>query len=391
MKNSYVRALALIAVAITLASLMPLSRAQTSDYAVSFLVQNKPDGDITYELKITIPASLYQYYASRGGLIFSEADFAKFVTPDALKPVADQLWSISNTSEDFANAVLMIVHQITYQEVIPTEYPIQTLGDGKGDCDLFALTAASILEAGGINTVLIYYKDKLHMEIGVQLPQAPVEGRVNVYSVTYQNSSYYIGETTGGAWRTGWRIGECPQDYQGISALVIPLQSHEQPSIGQVSATIRELPHSTVTLQASSGLMLENNQVTISGQILPEAANENVTLKAKINSDTWTDIGTVLTQAEGRFEYTWMPPAGFITVQASWVGNNQLNGARSGEANVTVLPMFVIGVIGTSVLAIAVVAVAVIRSKHKKHELTPPSTPVPQMPTEPPPPSTITT
>lgn len=387
MKNASIKALILITIAITLVSLMPLSKAQSSDYTVSFLVQNKPDSDMTYELKITIPAALYQYYASKGGLIFSEADFAKFVTPDTLKPVADQLWQVSNNSEDFTNAVLMMVHQITYQEMVPTEYPVQTLVDGKGDCDLFAVTAASILEAGGINTVLLYYKDKLHMEIGVQLPEAPVDARTQVYSVTYQNASYYIGECTGGAWRYGWRIGECPTDYQSISALVIPLQSHEQTSVGQVSATIRALPPSTLSLQVSSGIMLENNQVTISGQILPETANENVTLKAKINSDTWTDIGTVLTQADGRFEYTWVPPTGgFLSVQASWVGNTLLNGAKSSEASVTVLPMFVLGVIATSVLAIAIVAVAFLRTKHKKPDAPQPSATAPQTLTEPPPP-----
>ena len=389
MKNLYVKALALIAIAVTLASIVPLSKAQSSDSTVTFLVQNKPDSDTTYKLTITVPASLYQYYASRGGLIFSDSDFAKFVTPDTLKPVADQLWQVCNNSEDFTNAVLMLVHQINYQEIVPSEYPIQTLVENKGDCDLFVTIAASILEAGGINCVLIYYKDQSHMQLGVQLPQAPINGRVNVVSVTYQTASYYIGECTGGQWRTGWRVGECSTEYQGVSGVVIPLPTHEQTYVGQVSATIRPLDPSTLSLQVSSGFMLENNQVTISGQILPATANENVTLKAKINSDTYTDLATVATQADGSFQYTWTPPtSGFISVQASWVGNNQLNGAKSGEASMTVLPLFVIGAIATSVLAVAIVAVAVVHSKHKKRELAPPSVSMPS--TEPPPPPTTT-
>lgn len=55
-----------------------------------------------------------------------------------------------------------------------------------------------------------------------------------------------------------------------------------------ISASLRELDPSTLALQISSSIMLENNNVTISGQILPQTANENVTLQAKINSDSWT-------------------------------------------------------------------------------------------------------
>ena len=72
----------------------------------------------------------------------------------------------------------MLVHQITYKEVVPGKYPVETLVEDMGDCDLFVYIAASILEAGGINAVLIYYRDLLHMEIGVDLGTAPTEPRV---------------------------------------------------------------------------------------------------------------------------------------------------------------------------------------------------------------------
>ena len=62
-----------------------------------------------------------------------------------------------------------MVHQITYEEIAASKYPIETLADGKGDCDLFVYIAASILEAGGVPVVLLYYKDKLHMELAVDL------------------------------------------------------------------------------------------------------------------------------------------------------------------------------------------------------------------------------
>ena len=141
----------------------------------------------------------------------------------------------------------------------------------------------------------------------------------------------------------------------------------EQILIGQVSATLRELDHSTFALQISTSIMLENNNVTISGQILPKTANENVTLKAKINSDSWTTIGTVETQADGRFIYSWVPPTGgVLTVQASWVGNRQYNGATSAETNVIVLPLLIVVLIVALVLVVVIFVVVAVKMIRKK-------------------------
>jgi hypothetical protein len=61
-----------------------------------------------------------------------------------IKPIADRLWQIYNNTEDFTNGVLMLV-QITFEESAPGKYPVKTLVAVKGDCDLFAIIAASIL------------------------------------------------------------------------------------------------------------------------------------------------------------------------------------------------------------------------------------------------------
>ena len=146
----------------------------------------------------------------------------------------------------------MLVHEITYQEVIPGKYPMETLAAGYGDCDLFAYIAASILEAGGIPVVLIFYQAQQHMEIGVDLGTAPTDARVQVFSVNVQNVSYYIAECTGSQWRDGWRVGETPSEYQNVSSQVVTLGNMEQSSIGQVSASLRELDASTLALHVSS-------------------------------------------------------------------------------------------------------------------------------------------
>ncbi len=387
MKTSYIRALSVAVIAVMVLSLVPLGKSQdqSQGYNSSFLLLNKPEGDVTYELNVTIPQVLYQYYATQNHALYIDSDFEKFVTPNALKPIADKLWQIYNNTEDFTNGVLMLVHQITYREVIPGKYPVETLVAGNGDCDLFSEIAASILEAGGIPVVLIHYPAQQHMEIGVDLGGAPKEARVQVYSVNVQNVSYYIAECTGSQWRDGWRVGETPSEYQNVSSQVITLENMDQSSVGQVSATIRELDPSTLTLQISPSIMLDGGSVKISGQILPQTANENVSLQTKINGGGWTPLANVTTLADGRFQYNLAPSTGgTVSVQASWLGNRQYNGATSAQASVIVIPAFIAALIAALVLTLIVMFVLVfVKIRHRKPEHMQPS--VQQTETMPPP------
>jgi hypothetical protein len=379
MKRTYFRAVSVAVIIVFVLSLAPLSQvqAQTTDYTVSFLLYNHPDGGLTYELNVTIPQALYQYYTLQNHGLYSNADFAKFVTPNTLKPIADKLWEIYNNTEDFTDGVLMLVHQITYQEVVPGRYPVETLVNGYGDCDLFAYIAASILEAGGIPTVLLYYKAQEHMEIGVDLGSAPTEARVGTYSINYQGVSYYIGECTGNGWRTGWRIGETPSQYQNISSQVIMLENMEQTSVGQISASLKELDASNLSLQIFPPLLIENNNVSVSGQILPKVANENVTLQTEINGCGWTTVGTVLTQVDGRFEYNWAPAMyGLVAIQATWQGNRNYNGATSAQASVLIFPMYLVFLIVALVLSITLLMVVLFKTRHTKQTFTQPTSPL---------------
>jgi hypothetical protein len=372
MKNIYIKAISVTVIVLVFFSLVPLGKPQdqSKDYERSFLLLNHPDGDTTYELNITIPQLLYQYYSMQDHTLFSDSDFAKFVTPYALKPIADKLWQIYNDTEDFTNGVLMLVHQISYREIVPGKYPIETLVNGVGDCDLFVYIAASILEAGGIPVVLLYYGNQLHMELGVDLGRVPTEARVEVYSVNVKNVSYYIAECTGEQWREGWRVGETPSEYQNVSSQVSTLENMEQSSIGQVSASLRELDHSTLSLQISPSIILENTNLTITGQIYPKSANENVTVQAKIYSDSWTNIATAKTQADGRFEVTWAPPSGgSIAVQANWLGNRQYNGATSAQTNIIILPIFLAALILCLVLAAVVLLLVFFKTRRKNPDL----------------------
>jgi len=75
-----------------------------ANYTFSYSLLNQPDGSSRYELTVTVTSSLYEYYSSKDHDLYS-LDFSKFVTPYALKPIADSLWSIYSDEEDFANGV----------------------------------------------------------------------------------------------------------------------------------------------------------------------------------------------------------------------------------------------------------------------------------------------
>ena len=376
MKNSVFRIVCLLIVLAAVLSLIPPnSRAagQTvEEHRVSFLIFNRPNGDKTYELTLTIPQTLYQYYTQKSHYVFSSRDFSKFVTPQAFQQVADTLWQLYDTPEDFTNAVLTIVHQITYEETIPSFYPVETLVKGKGDCDLFVYIAASILEAGGINTVLLFYETQAHMQLGVDIGYLPVDVRSEAVHVNYQNVHYYIAECTGSAWRTGWRVGECSTIYQNVSVQVTPITGMEKTSIGQISTNLRELDPSTITLQVSPSFMIENTELVISGQILPLTPNENVTIRAQIPNQGWVTVLTIPTQQDGRFNCTWTPlSVGSIELQASWIGNNQYNGATSRSYNIVILPLYFVILLIVAVIAALLFAVMILKIKHRKSQLPP--------------------
>ena len=332
---------------------------------ISYQLLNELNGNVTYELNVVVPQSLLDYYEDKRTDLRSSS-FPDYVTPYALEPVADCLWQIYETDEEFTNGVLMLVHQITYEETAPSKYPVETMVDGKGDCDLFSFIAASILEAGGIDVVLLHYESLSHMNIGVGLSSPPEYARDSVFYVTDDGVRYYIAECTGGNWKEGWRVGECPEDCKEASSRIYSLESAEAVAPGQVSAGFSALDPSTMSLQISSFVVLQDSGVTFRGQISPGAADREVTVYAKFNLSTWTVIGSTATQSDGSFEYFWIAEnAGLCMVQASCSGDDQYTGAISPTKNTVVIPFFVGVLIAVAVIAgfIALIASLVSRSR----------------------------
>lgn len=376
MKSGMLKAAILFTITLILFS--TISPATAQDHSLSYQLLNRLDGNVTYELNVVVPETLEDYYAGSSHRLTSSSEFSKFVTPYALQPIAERLWEIYDEEEDFANGVLMMMHQISYVETTPGKYPVETMVDGQGDCDLFSFIAASVIKAGGLDVVLLYYEEQSHMNIGVHLSSAPEDGRDSVFYVTHDGTRYYVAECTGGNWEDGWRIGECPPDLKEVSAEVVTLENAEEVAPGQVSASFTAMEPSGLSLEVSPIISIQNSAVIIGGQLVPQIPNENITLYAKINSDAWTVIGSVVTQSDGHFEYAWIADvAGSHAIRAGWSGNELYTGAMSSAKSATVIPLFLTVLIGVAVIAAVVGVVAVLVAKHGQQQSFEPPEPQP--------------
>lgn len=369
------------AVVIVLAILSTISVCLAEAYTTAYQLLDKLDGTAAYKLNVAVPQSLYEYYSGKSHRLTSDRDFAKFVTPYALKPIADNLRDLYADDEGFANGALMIVHQIPYEETTPVKYPVETIVDNQGDCDLFACVAASIIKAGGLDVVLLHYKEEKHMNVGVHLSETPKDARENVYSITFENVTYYVAECTGGNWTYGWRVGECPSNLKNATTQIITLENSEEVSPGQVSASLAALESSTISLEISPSITFQENTIAFRGQLTPTKPDENVTIYVGTSGSPWAVVGTAVTQSDGWFEYVWKTEAaGIYAVRASWSGDESYMGAVSLTQNAVVVSFFLVAIIAVviSVTAVGVLAVFALRRAKKKtpqpEELPPPPT-----------------
>lgn len=364
----------LLMVIFTLTCLIPRSSADTSN--LSYQLLEHVNESTQYRLNVVVSESLQEYYAAKSHTLFNEIDFAKFVTPYALQPIADSLREIYTDNEDFANGALMIVHQITYQQTTPPKHPVETMVAGQGDCDLFSFIVASIVKGGGLNAVLLYYEQEAHMNVGISLPTAPRDARGEVFYVTSGSTRYYVAECTGGNWEEGWRVGECPEDLKQADTQVITLENCEQTAIGQISAGYRILTTSVLTLEISTAFALQGNTIVLSGQLSPALQDKNITLYIRANNSPWTVLDTLLTDSSGRFNYAWnIETGGVCYVRASWSGDSDYSVTDSTVRTITSLSMFFAMLIVIVVILVAIGVAAFIMTRHGQQEVPEPQPP----------------
>ena len=256
-----------------------LPMGATQDNSMSYKLLSQTDSSVSYTLSVLVSQSLYEYYTGLSHEYASDADFSKFVTPYAVKPVAEAMRQVYPDDEDFANGVLTLVHQIPYEGTVPAFYPVETLVKNKGDCDMLSLLAASILQAGGLQVILFHYYGQEHMNIGVRLASAPEDAKRSVYCFENGGEAYYVAETTSTNWTDGWRVGECPSNLQTAPMQIIALYNSEKVAPEQVSVSLERLEPATSPVEVSpTPTTVETTAtVTTNGQITPTATIGNIT------------------------------------------------------------------------------------------------------------------
>jgi hypothetical protein len=326
-----------------LAFMLPLSTARSTQTTDSFSNQSTilthQYSILSQKLFVSVQPSLYNYYSSQNHLLYSDGDYPKLVTPQAVALIAQNLRYITrnlpNNDEQFANTVLTLVHQIPYVLCNP-KYPVETLSDNFGDCVSLSLLAASIMKAGGLDVVLIHYTgiSPGHINVGVYLPNTPVYHNflTTTVSFTCNNKTYWTAETTPA---TDWKVGDQSRDLNSATAVVISLDNTEQSSPSQVSSSLRtSLPSLCVTVNLTQQPVLNENismsAMAISGSISPAyPAEKNVTIYVS-SKGTSTNYFTTPIDANGGYLCTWnFTSAGTYYITASCNGTSNYTGADS--------------------------------------------------------------
>ncbi len=292
---------------------------------------------IVHKIYVSVPSSLYYFYRGECHSIFNINDYGKFVTPEAVRPIAECIREIvGGDNESFVNAVLTIIQQMSYI-VSDIKYPVETLVEGDGDCDVFSLLAASVMKAGDLDVVLFYYKDlnPAHMNVGVFLNYTPSHHWWKTPAFfEYQGKQYWVAECTP---QKHWRVGEQPEIVANLKPIIVPLNSCEGKSPAKVSASL-DKPLKASSISAS--ILLERsstsrNSFIIQGSILPGLAEQPVTVYTSKDEKQWRFLGEALTDTSGNYTFRLnVNLTGLNYFKTSWSG---ASGYAGSDSNTIVL------------------------------------------------------
>jgi hypothetical protein len=288
-----------------------------------------------------VPLSLYDYYRGETHVVDSDIDYSKFVTPNAVRPIAENIQDVTSdnrySDEEFVNAVLMLVHQIPYVES-EVKYPVETIIDNSGDCDTLSLLAASIMKAGGLDVVLFYYKELRHVNVGVYLPYAPHLRWLSPPTYyEYNGKKYWTAEATSGG---DWRLGDQPGSLGNAKPVIIPLENTENSSPAHVSSSLDgSLNQSSISINPASdnsNIGSRERTLIISGAISPEFEGKSVLMYVS-QDETSYDVFRTETDYLGKYSFTWnFTSTGTYYIRTSWSGASNYAGADSETLTVFV-------------------------------------------------------
>jgi hypothetical protein len=344
----------------TLLFLIIIGLAWTAELNAAFSIQLSPETgnyESTYTfavqngyyrsdhtLYVSLPPSLKDYYQGKGHTITNEKDYAKFVTPDAVKSIAENIRNITRNTpyddEGFANAVLMIVREIPYVRS-NAKYPVETIVDNSADCDGLSILAASIMKAGGLDVVLLLYKgiNPTHMNVGVYLEHMPVTHSwwITPSGVDYDNKTYWIAESTSLA---DWTVGDRPELLAHDKPVVIPLANSEKKSPESISSSLNSpLQSSSISINLSTGysnISSDERAINISGSVSPTSPDERVAVY--INQPGYSPTAyTATTDQLGNYTLIWnVTLSGTYDVRTGWSGSANYSGSDSETLTVFV-------------------------------------------------------
>ena len=337
--------LAVLAVSLVWASLpshvfsIELQVTGNFEHSYTFTVQN---GYYLTEhtLFVSFPPSVTEYYAGQNHIVHNMMDYAKFVTPNAVQSIAENIRSCTSESpyedEEFANAILRIVHQIPYAKS-DAKYSVETLVNNQADCDGLSILAASLLEAGGLDVVLFLYDDinPSHMNIGVSFEQMPISHSwwTAPEGFEYDNKTYWMAECTPLA---DWNVGDRPSLLESVKPKVIPLTNNDKDSPAQVSSSLdSSMQPSFVSIKLTAGYLDNATRIiNASGSISPPTPNQKVTLYVNQPSYAPTAYRT-LTEEFGNYSFTWnITFPGTYIMKTSWSGSENYSGSDSDAITV---------------------------------------------------------
>jgi hypothetical protein len=320
---------------------VPNSLAINYAHTYTFNVQFGQDRHTLY---VSVPPSLYAYYLGETHSLSYDWDYSKFVTPSAFESVADNLRNVTRNlpfnDEEFANAVLMLVHQVSYV-VGDMKYPVETLVGNSGKCDTLSLLAASIMKAGGLDVVLLYYEgmSPSHMNVGVYLPYTPVYHTwwMTPTCFKYDNKTYWMAECTP---KSDWKVGDCPPLIANAKPTIISLENCEKSSPAQVSSSLDDpLTVSSISVELSSDSSSAGDgepTLTVSGSISPGYTGQSVVMYINQNGVPCSVFGTE-TDHSGKYSFAWnFTFTGTYYIRTSWSGTSKYAGADSQTLTVFV-------------------------------------------------------
>ncbi|MCW4046890.1 MAG: hypothetical protein NWE99_04935 [Candidatus Bathyarchaeota archaeon] len=301
-----------------------------------------------HTIHVSVPLSLYEYYQTKTHYLRNETDYQNLVTPDATAKIAETIRNMTATSsyadEEFANAVLTLVHGIPYAPS-DVKYPVETIVENQGDCDAVSVLAASILKSGGLDVVLFYFPKAAHMNIGIHLPNKPYSTwMIPLKSYEYKGKEYWMAECTP---KAEWQVGDQPESLSNETPIIIPLEDCEKTAPAQIAAKLdTPLTPSNITINLSSSPMLnyyDEQNLIVSGAITPAISDENIVMYISQNTTAW-NVYTTKTDQTGQYAFHWdFTKTGTYYIKTSWSGTGNYSSADSETLTVFIgFPKFLI-------------------------------------------------